>query len=98
MDGLRIYFDFTLPTLLLYNFEREQYQSVMKLLPVRTNDSGTANGKALTDDKYGVVSSSSETSRVKKESVESANQVERQEGESSGNHRCCSDPDLSRHL
>lgn len=30
MDGLRIYFDFTLPSLLLYNFERDQYEQVIK--------------------------------------------------------------------
>ena len=29
MDGLRIYFDFTLPSLLLYNFERDQYNQLI---------------------------------------------------------------------
>ena len=29
MDGLRVYFDFTLSSLLLYNMERDQYDKVM---------------------------------------------------------------------
>lgn len=72
MDGLRIYFDFTLPTLLLYNFEREQYNSVMKLAPEPERVSKEAhraemNGKTQVEDKYGVVSSSTESSPVKQE-------------------------------
>ncbi|CAH1777346.1 unnamed protein product, partial [Owenia fusiformis] len=31
MDGLRVYFDFTLPVVLLYNFERAQYAKVSTL-------------------------------------------------------------------
>ena len=30
MDGLRVYFDFTLSSLLLYNMEREQHEKIMK--------------------------------------------------------------------
>ena len=72
MDGLRIYFDFTLPTLLLYNFEREQYQMVMKLSPhpaelAKQAHQEELNGKSLAEDKYGVVSSSTESSPVKQE-------------------------------
>lgn len=72
MDGLRIYFDFTLPTLLLYNFEREQYQTVMKLAPhpeelAKQADREELNRKTPPDDKYGVVSSSTETSPVRQE-------------------------------
>lgn len=73
MDGLRIYFDFTLPTLLLYNFEREQYQTVMKLTPHPEELAKQAlqeelNGKTIElEDKYGVVSSSTESSPVKQE-------------------------------
>ena len=72
MDGLRIYFDFTLPTLLLYNFEREQYQMVMKLTPhpaelAKETHQEEINGKTLAEDKYGVVSSSTESSPVKQE-------------------------------
>ena len=71
MDGLRIYFDFTLPTLLLYNFEREQYQTVMKLVPhpaeltKETHHNDEINGKTTLEDKYGVVSSSTESSPVR---------------------------------
>lgn len=71
MDGLRIYFDFTLPTLLLYNFEREQYQTVMKLVPhpaelaKETHHNDEINGKTPGEDKYGVVSSSTESSPVR---------------------------------
>ena len=71
MDGLRIYFDFTLPTLLLYNFEREQYQTVMKLVPhpaeltKETHNNDEINGKTTLEDKYGVVSSSTESSPVR---------------------------------
>ena len=71
MDGLRIYFDFTLPTLLLYNFEREQYQTVMKLVPhpaelaKETHHNDEINGKTPAEDKYGVVSSSTESSPVR---------------------------------
>ena len=73
MDGLRIYFDFTLPTLLLYNFEREQYHTVMKLTPgheevAKEGHNGTTYGKTQVEDKYGVVSSSTESSPVKQES------------------------------
>ena len=73
MDGLRIYFDFTLPTLLLYNFEREQYQAVMKLTPgqeevAKEGHNGASFGKTQAEDKYGVVSSSTESSPVKQES------------------------------
>ncbi|KAK2563162.1 Male-specific lethal 3-like protein [Acropora cervicornis] len=73
MDGLRIYFDFTLPTLLLYNFEREQYHTVMKLTPgheevAKEGHNGTTYGKTQAEDKYGVVSSSTESSPVKQES------------------------------
>ena len=70
MDGLRIYFDFTLPTLLLYNFEREQYQTVMKLVPhpaelAKETHNDEINGKTTAEDKYGVVSSSTESSPVR---------------------------------
>ena len=86
MDGLRIYFDFTLPTLLLYNFEREQYQMVMKLTPhpAETKDrhQEELNGKTATDDKYGVVSSSTESSPVKQEFASMfTNQTDTKEGE-----------------
>ena len=30
MDGLRVFFDFTLPLVLLYGSEREQYHTAMK--------------------------------------------------------------------
>ena len=30
MDGIRVYFDFTLSSLLLYNMERDQHEQVMK--------------------------------------------------------------------
>ena len=30
MDGIRVYFDFTLSSLLLYNMERDQHERVMK--------------------------------------------------------------------
>lgn len=39
MDGLRIYFDFTLASLLLYNFERDQYEQVMGTPLVATEGS-----------------------------------------------------------
>lgn len=39
-DGLRIYFDFTLPHLLLYGQEKEQYRSVKSSL--LNNSSGQA--------------------------------------------------------
>lgn len=73
MDGLRIYFDFTLPTLLLYNFEREQYHTVMKQAPgheevAKEGHNDATNGKTQAEDKYGVVSSSTESSPVKQES------------------------------
>ena len=72
MDGLRIYFDFTLPTLLLYNFEREQYQTVMKLSLhpeelAKDYHKEELNGKTTAEEKYGVVSSSTESSPVKQE-------------------------------
>lgn len=86
MDGLRIYFDFTLPTLLLYNFEREQYQMVMKLTPhsaeIKDGHQEELNGKTLAEDKYGVVSSSTESSPIKQEFTNVfANQTETKEGE-----------------
>lgn len=86
MDGLRIYFDFTLPTLLLYNFEREQYQMVMKLTPhsAETKDGHQEelNGKTPAEDKYGVVSSSTESSPIKQEFTNMfTNQTENKEGE-----------------
>ncbi|KAL9971485.1 hypothetical protein ACROYT_G017653 [Oculina patagonica] len=86
MDGLRIYFDFTLPTLLLYNFEREQYQIVMKLTPhpaeLKDGHQEEFNGKTPTEDKYGVVSSSTESSPIKQEFTNVfANQTETKEGE-----------------
>lgn len=43
-DGLRIYFDFTLNDLLLYNQEKEQY-STMKLIPIITNTEESSNTK-----------------------------------------------------
>lgn len=43
-DGLRIYFDFTLNDLLLYNQEKEQY-STMKLIPIVTNTEESSNTK-----------------------------------------------------
>ena len=69
VDGLRIYFDFTLPTLLLYNFERDQYRTAMKI--AHTNDSLLSEQyPALTvtgqepgiadEDRNGFVSSSTE--------------------------------------
>lgn len=86
MDGLRIYFDFTLPTLLLYNFEREQYQMVMKLTPhpaeTKEGHQDKLNGKVTAEDKYGVVSSSTESSPVKQEFTNMfTNQTETKEGE-----------------
>ena len=86
MDGLRIYFDFTLPTLLLYNFEREQYQMVMKLTPhpaeTKEGHQDELNGKIPVEDKYGVVSSSTESSPVKQEFTNMfTNQTETKEGE-----------------
>ena len=86
MDGLRIYFDFTLPTLLLYNFEREQYQMVMKLTPhpaeLKEGHHNELNGKMSAEDKYGVVSSSTESSPVKQEFTNMfTNQTETKEGE-----------------
>lgn len=86
MDGLRIYFDFTLPTLLLYNFEREQYQMVMKLTPhpaeLKEGHHDELNGKIPAEDKYGVVSSSTESSPVKQEFTNMfTNQTETKEGE-----------------
>jgi len=86
MDGLRIYFDFTLPTLLLYNFEREQYQMVMKLTPhpaeTKEGHQDELNGKISGEDKYGVVSSSTESSPVKQEFTNLfTNQTETKEGE-----------------
>ena len=86
MDGLRIYFDFTLPTLLLYNFEREQYQMVMKLTPhpaeTKQGHHDELNGKITAEDKYGVVSSSTESSPVKQEFTNVfTNQTETKEGE-----------------
>ncbi|XP_028397804.1 protein MRG2-like [Dendronephthya gigantea] len=41
MDGLRVYFDFTLPSLLLYNIERDQHEKAMKEAAMKrqkTND------------------------------------------------------------
>ena len=46
MDGLRIYFDFTLPSLLLYNFERDQYNQVIS--------EATTKMKEQNGDKMGV--------------------------------------------
>lgn len=43
-DGLRIYFDFTLNDLLLYNQEKEQY-STMKLIPIVTNTEESSTSK-----------------------------------------------------
>lgn len=67
VDGLRIYFDFTLPTLLLYNFERDQYRTVMK---IPSDDSVSSEQHSLTpsrretgtvdEDRNGFVSSSTE--------------------------------------
>lgn len=62
MDGLKIYFNFTLPTLLLYNFEREQFRSIMQItstendVTLNRND----NGKAATEEKCSIVSSTTE--------------------------------------
>ncbi|KXJ12205.1 Male-specific lethal 3-like [Exaiptasia diaphana] len=59
MDGLKIYFNFTLPTLLLYNFEREQFRSIMQI--TSDNDvtiNKTENGK--TEEKCSIVSSTTE--------------------------------------
>ena len=102
MDGLRIYFDFTLPTLLLYNFEREQYQMVMKLTPhpaeTKEGHHDEFNGKITAEDKYGVVSSSTESSPVKQEFTNVfGNQTDTKEGEGEcnfktpkGDHSGCS--------
>lgn len=86
MDGLRIYFDFTLPTLLLYNFEREQYQMVMKFTPhpeeTKDRHQEELNGKTPTDNKYGIVSSSTESSPVKQDFANIVtNQTDTKEGE-----------------
>lgn len=64
MDGLRIYFNFTLPTLLLYNFEREQFRHIMQLGPGESPSNGSPpcseqNGSAP-EEKCGVVSSTTE--------------------------------------
>ena len=69
VDGLRIYFDFTLPTLLLYNFERDQYRTAMQ---IPLDDSCSLSelpstpvpelGTEVTDEeRNGFVSSSTET-------------------------------------
>ncbi|XP_001630729.3 chromatin modification-related protein EAF3 [Nematostella vectensis] len=80
LDGLRIYFDFTLPTLLLYNFEREQYYAAMQVNP---DPLGQSNGpqrpvaeQAPADEKCGVVSSSTEASLNNTSST--SNQKERE--------------------
>lgn len=35
MDGIRVYFDFTLSSLLLYNMERDQHERVMREATVK---------------------------------------------------------------
>jgi hypothetical protein len=65
MDGLKIYFNFTLPTLLLYNFEREQFRNVMQISPGESinNDSvSSQHNSTTTEEKCGIVSSTTENS------------------------------------
>ncbi|XP_031571610.1 mortality factor 4-like protein 1 [Actinia tenebrosa] len=81
MDGLKIYFNFTLPTLLLYNFEREQFRQIMQLGPGESasNDSQPSseqNGSAL-EEKCGVVSSTTENAKTVDEPTNSPREKEK---------------------
>lgn len=62
MDGLRIYFNFTLPTLLLYNFEREQFRNTMQISSTEMNSNNYVNKteQVATEEKCSVVSSTTE--------------------------------------
>lgn len=84
VDGLCIYFDFTLPTLLLYNFEREQYRTITGLSsetpfpPMQSVD--------RTIDNDGLVSSSTESTAVKVEAT--VNSLAEPREEEGGDFRC----------
>lgn len=84
VDGIRIYFDFTLPTLLLYNFEREQYRSVMGLsseTPLPLMQSAEKTETTERDNTDGMVSSSTESTAAKTEVVVPPRQTETREDE-----------------